>query len=185
MILISEAQAILFLQRWQYQNEITRDAVDSYFTFKTYCPELLVRGDLSSLDVSLITLLPKTPDGTNIVYIRLLDVDADKFDLATQMVHLDMTLMSNLYKEGNFNGYVVIVDMLDVPFNVISKLDPLQLKKILFYLQEVVPLRLKAIHYVHTKSFMTQFLSLVKTLVKSDILVSDVDTVNRMLKRQF
>ncbi|CAH1382203.1 unnamed protein product [Tenebrio molitor] len=174
---INEAQAILFLQSCYYRNEAAKAALDTYFTVKTFCPDIFCNRNPTvsplkdSLNVSLFSVLPrKTPEGYSVILMKLMDPNPDVYNFAVQLKYFDMACMLYLHQHGPSNGHLILLDMKEVVFGHVTKLGPLNMKKFLYYLQEAMPLRLKGLHYFNIVPFMDKILALMKPFMKKELM---------------
>lgn len=74
------------------------------------------------------------------------------------------------YTEGTSPGFMIIVDMKGITFSHITRLNPMTLKYIFDYLQEAIPIRLKAMHFINTTQVMDVLMSLIKPLIKKELM---------------
>ncbi|XP_063929940.1 alpha-tocopherol transfer protein-like [Zophobas morio] len=174
---INELQAILFLHSCYYRQEFTKTTVDTFFTFKTLCPDMFTNRDASSnsmqiiMGLSFVTVLSKkTPEGYSIIFIKFVNSNSDNFNLLDQLRYVNMVCMLHLYQEGPSNGYLILVDLKEMTFGHVLKLRPLLAKHFFYYLQEAMPVRLKGIHFFNPVPFMDKILALIKPFLKKEIL---------------
>ncbi|XP_063929746.1 alpha-tocopherol transfer protein-like [Zophobas morio] len=174
---INELQAILFLQSCYYSNEAAKTALDTYFTVKALCPEMFgnrnpLTGPMKeTIHVSVMTPLPKeTPDGSTIFFVKLTDTTPDKYIFVDQCRYFDMISMLHLYQKGTSKGHLIVFDMKGISFPHLAKLGPITMKKLLFYLQDALPVRLKGLHFVNIVPFMDKILALMRPFMKKELM---------------
>ncbi|GJQ85278.1 hypothetical protein Trydic_g23177 [Trypoxylus dichotomus] len=173
---ITELQLILFLHSCYYRIEATKACIETFCTVRTHCPEFFQNRSpivyaAEILGVLLYTPLPKpTKLGYQIIYGRLLDCDPDKYVLSQQIKTFDMTAMLMLHQYGCALGHVFLIDMKGITFTHFTKINPLQLKKFFVYLQEGMPIRLKAMYFINIPTFMDKILALIKPLMKKELI---------------
>ncbi|KRT85141.1 CRAL-TRIO domain containing protein, partial [Oryctes borbonicus] len=98
----------------------------------------------------LYTPLPKpTRSGYQILYGKFLDCDPDKYVLSQQIKTFDMSAILMIHQYGCALGHVFLIDMKGITFTHFTKINPLQLKKFFVYLQEGMPIRLKAMYFIN------------------------------------
>ncbi|KAK9754144.1 CRAL/TRIO domain [Popillia japonica] len=173
---ITELQLILFLHSCYYRIEPTKACIETFYTARTHCPEffqnrspILYADEI--LGVLLYTPLPKpTKSGYQIMLGKLIDTNPDKYVLAQQIKTFDMSAMLMLHQFGCAPGHVLLIDMKGVTFTHMTKINPMQLKKFFVYLQEGMPIRLKAMYFINIPSFMDKLLALIKPLMKKELL---------------
>lgn len=78
----------------------------------------------------------------------------------------DIRLSEDLLAEG----YIVIFDMKGVRLGHITRVQFSPLRAFMSYIQEAHPARLKKIYICHAASFINQVMSLVKPLIKSELM---------------
>lgn len=96
-------------------------------------------------------------------------MDPSKYSFAGHMKLLDMTATLWLAQNYTFKGHMVIIDLMGVTFSHITKIGLLQMKKILTYLQDAMPVRLKGMHFVNIVPFMDKLLALMKPFMKKEL----------------
>lgn len=174
---ITEMQAILFIHSCYYSLEKAKNALDTFFTLRTMCPELFAQlspqnpNIITALNVSLITPLPRlTPEGYVVAFNRLLDVDPNKYLFSDQAKVQDMIGMAYLNNYGPCNGVVSIIDLHGSGISHLWRIHVMTIKKFLFYLQEGMPVRIMGIHFINVTPFVDKVVSMIKPFMKKDLL---------------
>lgn len=67
-------------------------------------------------------------------------------------------------------GQIVILDATGFSFSHLASINLVILKKILFYIQEAAPVRLKTIHILNTMPVVDALVDLVKPFMKKELL---------------
>lgn len=96
------------------------------------------------LDKSLQTLMgisifmpldQLTPHGYKVIYFKLVDSTVSKFDFAAVIKLFCIVADLWLLEEGAANGHMICFDMDKFLFGHMTRLNPITLKKFLYYLQ--------------------------------------------------
>lgn len=103
-------------------------------------------------------------------YGRFLDSDPSKYNQNECIKYLFMTCEVQNLVNGTSNGQIMILDATDLSFGHATQINITILKKILFYIQEAAPVRLKAIHILNTVSLVDMILNIAKPFVKAELL---------------
>ncbi|XP_059217709.1 uncharacterized protein LOC106083773 [Stomoxys calcitrans] len=137
-----EREVLIFYHACQYQMEYTKEVIDKYYTFRTQTNEFFGDLDIESPQlvlaqkaVAVCPLSNNTPEGYCVIVGKLLEFDPPKFELAAalKLVFAQQEILT----QGTqlYPGFVIIIDMIGVTFGHIARLNPMQLKKIIYFLQ--------------------------------------------------
>ncbi|XP_056648874.1 alpha-tocopherol transfer protein-like isoform X1 [Diorhabda sublineata] len=177
---VSELQVAIFLHSCYYGIEATKNTIDTYFTVKTICGDIFGSKNPKSdaaLQLALNTLLvyplPKLTDtGDLVVLCSLIDTNPDNYVVASQFNLFDLATVMHTLQNGPPQGVHIVVDMKGIVFAHFLKLNPIVIKKFLYYLQEGMPIRLKSLHFINIVSFMDKILALIKPFMKKELIDS-------------
>ncbi|XP_028140297.1 alpha-tocopherol transfer protein-like [Diabrotica virgifera virgifera] len=177
---ISELQTALFLHSCYYSNEAAKYTIDTHFTVKTLCPDVFGSKDVKNdnlLQIAMKTVfvgpVPKPPQSNDIILFgKLMDFNPDNYTLAPQVNLFDLATMMYYLEHGPADGVHIVLDMKGVVFAHFLKLNPVVIKKFLYYLQEGMPIRLKTLHFINIVSFMDKILALMKPFMKKELIDS-------------
>lgn len=86
------------------------------------------------------------------------------------MKYFSMLLDYCLYTRPLDSGHVILIDLKGVTLGHAGKASPLAMKKILTYIQEGLPVRLKAIHILSTSSIVDLIMKMVKPFMKKELM---------------
>lgn len=111
-----------------------------------------------------------TKEGYKLIYGRLIDYEPSRFVYNDIMKYFSMVIDLWLYTEGTAEGHIIIIDMIGVTFAHAARLNPLGIKKYLYYLQEAIPIRLKGLHFINTNAVMDIILSMMKPFMKKELM---------------
>ncbi|XP_018328062.1 alpha-tocopherol transfer protein-like [Agrilus planipennis] len=174
---MEELEIILFLHSCSYSVEFTKTTIDTYFTMKTHAPEFFTNRspDLPSvkqlLNVGLYVTLPKpTPEGYRVLFAKLMDSDPDNYIFSDACKGFDMSTMLHLIQEGTDNGQIILFDMKGLTFGHVTKLGIVTMKKMLYYLQDALPVRLKGLHFINVVPFMDKIMALMRPFMRKELL---------------
>lgn len=118
----------------------------------------------------MISMPKKTKEGYEILIYRLIDTDPAKIIFADALKGFCMFNDIQLSEDLLAEGYIVIFDMKGVRLGHVSRVQFGPLKSFMSYIQEAHPARLKKIYICHAASFVNQVMSLIKPLIKSDLM---------------
>ncbi|KAF7399422.1 hypothetical protein HZH68_008014 [Vespula germanica] len=175
---ISDSEMALFLHSNYYRMEPTKNTIDTYYTVRTHVPEFFSNRDpISSKDlrkafqtVANLVLDKTTNDGYKIIYGRLIDIEPSHYVYNDGMKYLNMVIDLWLHEEGTSKGHVILFDTKNVAFGHVGRLNPMGLKKFLYYLQEALPVRLKGFHFMNTSPVMDVILNMMKPFMKKELM---------------
>jgi len=115
-------------------------------------------------------LIGTTREGYKIIYGRLLDIEPSHFVYNDAMKLLNMVIDLWLYTEGTCDGHIILFDMKNVSFGHIGRLNPMGLKKFLYYLQEGLPVRLKGFHFMNASPVIDVILNMMRPFMKKQLM---------------
>nr|XP_050857348.1 alpha-tocopherol transfer protein-like isoform X1 [Vespula vulgaris]XP_050857349.1 alpha-tocopherol transfer protein-like isoform X1 [Vespula vulgaris] len=174
---VPQEQLAIFAQSCYFQTDATLRCMETYYRIRTNSPEFFNNRDikLENLQFSLKVLefvkLPvPDPNGYSIIFHRLADTRASKYFLNDAMKLMMMTVDGNLYNDGCSPGYVFLLDMAGVNIAHLTRISIGSIRKFIEYVQEGMPVRLKAIHIINVVGFMDKILSIVKPFMNKEIL---------------
>lgn len=106
------------------------------------------------------------------IFVKFLDPNPNKFDCLECLKYLFMTCEIQTVIHGTSEGMVVILDAVGLSLSHIANIsiNLMGMKKVLFYIQEAAPVRLKAIHVLNTMPMVDTLLNLVKPFMKKELL---------------
>ncbi|XP_012232115.2 clavesin-2-like [Linepithema humile] len=173
---IPEEQLALFAHSCYFDLEDTKRCMDAYYNMRTTIPEFFKDRDsrLDYLQHSLKALefvaLPK-PDrnGNWIIFHRLADSRPSQYMINDGIKLLLMSIDASLYTNGCSPGYVFVFDMQNVGLGHLTRLSINSLRRFFEYLQEAMPVRLKAMHVLNTVWFMDKVLALIRPFMKREL----------------
>lgn len=118
----------------------------------------------------MISMPKTTKEGYQILIYRLIDTDPSKILFADAIKGFCMFNDIRLSEDLLAEGYIVIFDMKGVKLAHVSRVQLSPLRSFMSYIQEAHPARLKKIYICHAASFVNQIMSLVKPLIKSELM---------------
>ncbi|KAB0791292.1 hypothetical protein PPYR_03092 [Photinus pyralis] len=171
---ILEMEMIFFLLSCDCSIEMTKATIDSHYTLLALSPEIYGARDSRTWDGILNThvLVPLptlTPEGYQVVYSGLNDRDPTKYVYADFIKLICTVSKLSLIQKGTVNGLICICDMERYSISHVARIPITVLKKFLAFVQEGLPLQLKAFHLINAGSKMDAILAIVKQCVKHEI----------------
>ncbi|CAG4967917.1 unnamed protein product [Parnassius apollo] len=175
---ITDLDLVLAFHSCNQSSEVSKQVLDLNFTLRTLFTNVfknrcLDAGVLNAIDVVLTMPLEiRTYDHSAVSYHRLIDYDARKFVLADCVRVALMLLDIWQIKMGTWPGFVIVIDLEGVRLSHLGKLDITEIQQYIYYLQEAMFVKLKAIHFLNAPAFMDKILMLIKPFLKKELLDS-------------
>ncbi|KAK5638183.1 hypothetical protein RI129_012478 [Pyrocoelia pectoralis] len=176
---VSELHLIFFLHSCYYSIEMAKTTIESFFTYRTHCPEMFRHRDLTSskfrnhLEVAdFLFLTPKTSSGDQILVFRLIDCEVAKFDFNEQIKIFDMSIVQWLMQYGTSEGLLIVADFEGAKLGHILKFNIVTMRKLLLYMQDALFIRLKSFHFINAGSYMDMLMNMFKPFLKRDLINS-------------
>ncbi|XP_018337424.1 PREDICTED: alpha-tocopherol transfer protein-like isoform X2 [Trachymyrmex septentrionalis] len=175
---IEDSFFALYLHSNYYQMEPTKNTIENYYTTRTYLPEIFCsrdpleeKGLRQAFKISAIfPLNGLTKDDYTMIFATLLDSDPSLFDCNNCLKYAVM--LSDIYflMNGTNDGYIFIFDVSKLSFGHVMRINPMGIKKYLYYLQEAMPIRLKAIHFLNATPVMELLMNMAKPFMKNELI---------------
>lgn len=115
-------------------------------------------------------MLPKLDQsGNRIIFHRLADSRPSQYVLNDGVKLLIMSIDASLYTDGCSAGYIFLFDMTGVRLGHLTRLSINSIRRFFEYLQEGMPVRLKAIHVLNAVWFIDKVLALIRPFMKREL----------------
>nr|XP_013102499.1 unnamed protein product [Stomoxys calcitrans] len=171
-----EHEVLLFFHACEYQLEYCKQVIDKHYTFRSHTEDFFGNMDMESPKLMLaqntIAITPLqnlTPEGYGILMGKLVDTEPSKYIFADGLKLIftiqDMWLQSH----DLIPGFVIIIDTSGTTFSHMASVSLMQLKKLVYYLQETIPSRLIGIHFVNATPIMEKIMNLVNIFLKKEL----------------
>nr|XP_012153875.1 PREDICTED: alpha-tocopherol transfer protein-like [Megachile rotundata]XP_012153876.1 PREDICTED: alpha-tocopherol transfer protein-like [Megachile rotundata]XP_012153877.1 PREDICTED: alpha-tocopherol transfer protein-like [Megachile rotundata]XP_012153878.1 PREDICTED: alpha-tocopherol transfer protein-like [Megachile rotundata] len=174
---ISDLLLIMFLHSNYYSMEAAKNTAENFFTIRSHVPEFFSNRDpLGSKEVRqafntvAINELPSTSkQGYKILLSKLVDPDPAhySFDEVTKYFFMASDLIG--LNNGTCDGYIFIGDSANLSLGHVGRLSAMGMKKLVMYVQEAIPVRLKGIHFINTPPVMDVILNMAKPFMKKEL----------------
>ncbi|KAM7344982.1 alpha-tocopherol transfer protein-like [Cochliomyia hominivorax] len=158
---LEEQFLIQFLRGCKYNLEKAKEKIDLFYTLKTKFPELLNVTDINEPifrqmhDYGLGVSLPRPLNGTRIYFLKF-DGEVAKGDVELEHLYRVSNAMHEIFIRDDpyacINGIIYILDLKDISINMVTKLTPVLIRKLIQFYEKSLPLRIKAIHFINTPS---------------------------------
>lgn len=171
--LISDVDLLIAYHCCEKSMEVSKQVIDLHYTLKSliFSDRLFDKKVEFSLDIALFYQIPVfTTRGYRAIYLRLLDFSPKNFFL--EEVVKSFVLIYDLwqYEEGTWPGFVVIIDLDGVVLGHLSRLDLMMLKKLLYFVQECMLIKLKEVNFINAPSFMDKLMLMLKPFLNKPLL---------------
>ncbi|XP_032686048.1 alpha-tocopherol transfer protein-like isoform X2 [Odontomachus brunneus] len=169
---------IIFLHCNYYRIEPTKTTIENFFTVRTHMPEVFSNRDPVAWKelrktFTVMTMLPlkeRTKEDYIMTFGKFLNPSPNQFNFNECLKYLFMTCEVQNVIEGTSCGLVIILDATGFTLGHIARMNLMSLKKIMFFIQEAAPVRLKAIHVLNAIPAAETLLNMVKPFVKAELL---------------
>lgn len=128
------------------------------------------KAKLSPVHRAIISLEQQTKENYIITFGKLLDPNPNQFNLTELLKYMFMICEVQNVMEGTSCGQVMVFDATGFTLGHIGRMNLMTLKKILFFIQEGSPVRLKAIHVINAIPAAETLLNMLKPFVKKELL---------------
>ncbi|XP_014219023.1 alpha-tocopherol transfer protein-like [Copidosoma floridanum] len=195
---ITDTELALFLHSNYYRLEPTKSTIDAFYTVRTHVPEFFANRDPLSVKelrqaFNVSTVMPferTTKEGYSVIFAKLIDFDPSKYVYNDNMKFFSMSIDLWMYSHGTIKGHIILVDTSNVAFGHAARINPLGLKKFLYYLQEALPVRLKGLHFMNTNAAMDVILNMMKPFMKKELtemlhLHSSLESLDKFIPIEF
>lgn len=112
----------------------------------------------------------KTKEGYIMMFAKFLNPDPSKFDYVECMKYFFMTCEVQNMIIGTSAGQVVILDASGLSLGHIIHINLMIVKKVSYYIQEAIPIRLKAIYIVNTMPIVDTLMNMIKPFLRVELL---------------
>lgn len=168
---------ILIHHSCYFDLEASKVCMEVYFTTRTNTPEFFSNRNMNRTEllaqskvVEFSSIAPKTPQGYQVIFHRLQQFEPSKYIFQDSVKILSMSIDACLHVEGTVPGYIFLFDMTGVRLGHLLRLNVGQMSKFFLYLQEGMPVRLKGIHILNTKSIVDKIMFIIKPFMKKELL---------------
>ncbi|RLU19744.1 hypothetical protein DMN91_008301 [Ooceraea biroi] len=169
---------VMFLHSNYYRIEPTKQTIDNFFTARTHTPEIFSNRDpvarkelrKAFTTAAIVPLKYETKEGYIVTLAKFLDPDPTQFDSLECSKYMLMTCEVQNIVRGTSKGLVVVLDAADLSFGHVARMDLMKLKKMMYYIQEAAPVRIKALHIINTMPVVDRLFNLMKPFIKTELL---------------
>uniref|UniRef100_A0A1I8Q407 CRAL-TRIO domain-containing protein n=1 Tax=Stomoxys calcitrans TaxID=35570 RepID=A0A1I8Q407_STOCA len=171
-----EQEILLFYNACGMQTEYTKQVIDAYYTFRTHTEELFGDLDVNSPQMQLalktspgFPLNERTKEGYGIVIGKIMDPNPANFDFAASEKIVCAALDMWLHNTGLIPGIMVVFDLENMAFGHMARMNVLLMKKLFYFFQETIPVRLVCVHFINPPSIMEKLMSLMNPFIKKEL----------------
>ncbi|KAF2902373.1 hypothetical protein ILUMI_03819 [Ignelater luminosus] len=173
---ISDFKLLLFIHSCYYDVERTKSTINSYYELRANWPEVFRNRNPSILPLKphldVVVKWPlkqKTSEGYRIMYLKIVDNDYTKYDFNQQQKMFYNVVDLYLRTVANCEGFVLILDASGVTWGHLTKFGIFQSRKLMTYLQEAFPIRLKAVHLINVNPIVDKLFFIARIFMIKEL----------------
>ncbi|CAH0713490.1 unnamed protein product, partial [Brenthis ino] len=166
---MTDKQLLLFYNACYGDVEKTKACIEKYYNLRKNTPEMfdnrIIGSDelQPSIDALEFSALPeKSCEGYDLIFHRLHYTEPSKYYFEAGCKLLFMTVDACLSKRGPQPGYIFLFDMRGVKLGHLTRVSLSSLRKFFQYVQEAMPVRMRAIHVFNTEPILDKLLMLIR-----------------------
>ncbi|KAK1137919.1 hypothetical protein K0M31_002412 [Melipona bicolor] len=173
----SDLHLIMFLHSNYYSMEAAKNTAENFFTIRSHIPEFFDNRDplgskelRQTFNVVFCAELPGlSKQGYKLLFGKLIDPDSSHFSFedCNKYIFMECDLVG--LRNGTCDGYMFIADMSNVSLGHVGRLSPMGLKKLVMYIQEAIPVRLKGLHFINCPSVMDIIMNMARPFIKNEL----------------
>ncbi|XP_013113288.2 alpha-tocopherol transfer protein-like [Stomoxys calcitrans] len=169
---------IQFLRGCKYSLEKAKNKLDLYYSLKTKYPQMFNPTDVDSPkfrevhNLALYTPLPKPLfENEARIWVCQLNYSADHYHIE-DMYHpssamFELSLLNDPF--AGVHGIILIFDYSKVTYGHLAQFTPNFLKRVVSFLENSMPFRIRAAYFTHVPSFAQLSMKLILSLVSEKI----------------
>ncbi|KAJ9574055.1 hypothetical protein L9F63_008581 [Diploptera punctata] len=173
---ISDEQLIMFVHSCYYKVSATKDCILQYYRLRAECSDVFTGRDLELpacqdiIQVMKYVELP-VPDnnGYHVIFHRFCITEPSRYMFPVALKVFFMLIDACLIQHGTSPGVVFLLDAAGLRLGHILRLSLSLVRKGMSYLQEGMPVRLKAIHVVNSVYAVDQIMVLLKPFMNREL----------------
>ncbi|XP_014485794.1 PREDICTED: alpha-tocopherol transfer protein-like isoform X2 [Dinoponera quadriceps] len=175
---IQDVELAVFLHSNYYHIEPTKSTIENYYTCRTHAPELFSNRDIRKVKrlrdtfnvITNFQLEAKTKEGYSIIFSRLIDVDPTHFFYNESANANFMSYEEYLWTHGSTLGQIFVSDVTGFAMGHMGRMNLVTMKKILYYVQNAMPMRLKGVHMINMSPMVEKMYNMMKPLIKDELI---------------
>lgn len=174
---VSELDVIMFLRACEFNIDQTKETIEAYYTYRTALPDFFSSRDPTSKEIQdtvkvvYATILPQCdPNGNWILWGSLVDPEPSHYSFNSAVKYFVMTSEVLQLENGTIPGIVVVYDVKHVTLSHIMRTPLSLVSKYAHYAQEGASFPVRGIHYLNASPVLDKLTSLVKPILKSNVL---------------
>ncbi|KAB0791327.1 hypothetical protein PPYR_03127 [Photinus pyralis] len=172
---ISDLEVILLLSSCDCKVEMAKTTIENHFTLRGMIPEIFGPRDPETwrlaLDVATVLPLPKlTPEGYQIFYCKINNPDPSKYVFTDAIKYLETIFKLTILQKGTLDGMIGVVDMEGYSLAHLAKVNLMVLKRLIVFVQEALPMKLAAAHFINAGTRLDKIFALMKPIMKKEII---------------
>ncbi|XP_018400285.1 PREDICTED: alpha-tocopherol transfer protein-like [Cyphomyrmex costatus] len=175
---IEDSFLVLFLHSNYYKMKPTKNTIENYYTTRTHLPEIFCNRDpleekglqQSFKTMAIFPLNGLTKEGYKMIFVTFLDSDPSSYNQNAVFKYATMLTDIHFLMDGLINGYIIIIDADKFSFGHMMRTNPLEVKKHVYYIQEALPIRLKAIHVINAAPAAELLMKMAKPFMKNELM---------------
>ncbi|KAF2902368.1 hypothetical protein ILUMI_03814 [Ignelater luminosus] len=173
---VSDHQLFLFLHSNYYDIENTKSTIDAYFTQRANWPQVFRNRNPNLPSAKLHTnvcvqypLKQQTKEGYRVIYAKAVDCIPANFNFEQQLKLFFSIFELWLTKVPDSEGFIVILDALGMTWGHLPKFGISHARKLVAYVQDAFPIRLKGIHVININPIIEKVIQLIRMFMKKEL----------------
>ncbi|XP_032686059.1 alpha-tocopherol transfer protein-like [Odontomachus brunneus] len=164
---IQDIELAIFLYLSCYQIEPTKSTIENYYTYRTHISEVFSNRDILKQQDAFevmphIMLETTTKEGYYITFSQLLDINPSHFSHTKISKMIFMMYDEFLWTHGSTARHIYICNASDFAIGHVGRFNFALLKKMLYYIQDIVLVPFKGIHLINMSPAAITIYNIIK-----------------------
>ncbi|KAE9534889.1 hypothetical protein AGLY_008181 [Aphis glycines] len=169
---------VMFLHSSYFNVDEAYKTITNYCKYRKELPQVFENYDPSSEEMKqvfdnmsiCIVLNPSSGKQERILYTNFKNTDPREYDYVRCCRYFFMMLEYLMVTSGTFDGVVLTMNSKGVNWRHITKTPMNTMKKLLGFVQEALPVRIKEVHVLNAGSIISMLFSIIKPFMRSNLM---------------